>query len=84
MRAVGSNQQARRKRFAIGECYLNGIVGIFKAGHGARTQVDAELFCLCHQCIHQMAVFDHMGEGLAFLYLATESKKCWSHRIVEL
>ena len=82
--AVGADQQARGNYLAVGERNLDGIAGIFKARHRARAQIDAELFCLCNQCIDQMPVLDHVRERLALLHLAAESEKCRPHRIVEL
>ena len=56
---------------------------VLEAADRIRPQIDAELLCLLDQRVDQVAVLDHVREGLAFLHVAAESEEGRAHRVVE-
>ena len=74
-RAVGRHQQARLDRAAVGQRHIDAIGARGEIGHRAGAQIDALGLGARGQRIDQLAVFDHVREGLARLDMAGESQE---------
>ena len=83
-RAVGGHQQTRLDDFAVGERDVDAVGARIEGRDRGGAQIDAFGLGARGQRIDQMAIFDHMGEGLAGFDIAGKGQEYRPGRVFQL
>jgi hypothetical protein len=92
-RAIGGDEKTRIQRVCVAQPRINATAirrrvivacgGKREVRHRRGSQIDAKLARFGRERVNQNPVLDHMGKGLAWLDLASESEKGRPYRIAK-